>query len=80
MSNHRISSSASAPNACSAPLTAASAFVVHLTARGAEAPGLVQGRIEHVVSGRSAHFATEAELIGFMQQTLQHESEPELRG
>jgi hypothetical protein len=74
MSNDRVSSSSAGT------LAPASAFVVHLSVRGTEAPELVQGRIEHVVSGRSAHFASSAELIGFMQQTLQHEAEPELRG
>jgi hypothetical protein len=74
MSNDGIASSHAAP------LTAATAFVVHLAVHGTGVPEQVQGRIEHVVSGRSTHFASSAELIGFMRQTLLHEAEPEFRG
>ncbi len=64
MTNDRI------PNPHGAPLSASSAFVVHLTDRAMDTPERIQGRIEHVSSGRSMHFASSAELIGFMQQAL----------
>src|SRR5258707_649134 len=51
-------------------LTAKSAFVVHLVAIGMDTPETIQGRIEHITSGRSMRFASSSELIGFMQQTL----------
>lgn len=72
MSNDRTSNRHSAASA-------ASAFVVHLTVDETEALGIVQGRVEHVMSGRWARFASTAEMIGFMRQTLQHEAEAELR-
>jgi len=53
-----------------APLPAKSAFVVHLAADVGLAPEAMHGRIEHVVSGRAIRFASAADLIGFMQQTL----------
>ena len=58
------------PTNTPAPLSADSAFVVHLTADGAEAPEIVCGRIEHISSGQWTRFTTVAELIGFMRQTL----------
>ena len=52
------------------PLTARSAFVVHLATGGADTPDTIHGRIEHIPSGRTIQFASSAELIGFMQSTL----------
>jgi len=53
-----------------APLSADAAFVVHLTAMAAEAPGGVSGRIEHITSGNSTRFGSLDELLGFMRQVL----------
>ena len=52
------------------PLCPQSAFVVHLTTTDAEKPETLLGRVEHVSSGRSRHFGSTAELVGFMRQTL----------
>lgn len=49
------------------PLSPDAAFVVHLTATGAEAPEVVRGRVEHISSGRSTRFGSVAELLGFMR-------------
>jgi len=64
MTNDRI------PDTNRAPLSAKSAFVVHLTAAATDTSETIQGRIEHIPSGRATRFASSAELIGFMQQTL----------
>ena len=69
MTSHRI------PDATPAPLSASSAFVVHLASP--TTPELVLGRVEHIATGRSLRFASAAELIGFMLHTLSHD--PELR-
>ena len=53
-----------------APLSADAAFVVHLTALAAEAPGGVSGRIEHISSGNSTRFGSLDELLGFMRHVL----------
>jgi len=58
------------PNDHRLPLSADSAFVVHLMANGADAPEIVRGRIEHISSGQWTRFTSVAELIGFMRQTL----------
>ena len=58
------------PTVRAVPLSAESAFVVHLTATAMDSPDIVEGRIEHISSGRCVRFASLAELIGFMQQTL----------
>jgi len=55
------------PTSTRTPLSADSAFVVHLSAADKEAPEAVSGRIEHITSGKSARFATVAELLGFMR-------------
>ena len=48
------------------------AFVVHLRDRGSPdgASAEISGRVEHVVSGRSAEFRTLAELSRFMKQMM----------
>ena len=42
------------------------AFVVHLAEVGS-----ARGRVEHVASGRSLHFDSTAELMSFMQRTIE---------
>jgi hypothetical protein len=46
------------------------AFVVHLTDGGDAADEQAHGRVEHVRTGRSAHFDSLQELLRFMRQTL----------
>ena len=58
------------PNDDRQPMSADSAFVVHVTATGTDAPEIVRGRIEHISSGQWTRFTSVAELIGFMRQTL----------
>lgn len=53
-----------------APLSADSAFVVHLAVADVAAPEVVSGRIEHVDSGRATRFRSVAELITFMRQIV----------
>ena len=48
------------------PLSAKTAFVVHLT-RNDEGSGL-SGRVEHVTSGHSLRFASVEQLVSFMQR------------
>jgi hypothetical protein len=43
-----------------------------MTDAATDTPESIQGRIEHVLSGRSTRFASMAELIGFVQQVLRH--------
>ena len=45
------------------------AFVLHLDAR-AQPPDLTVGRVEHIASGRVAHFASLDELIAFLAGVL----------
>jgi hypothetical protein len=51
-------------------LPADRAFVVQLYAETAVAPGQLRGRVEHVVSGQATHFASLAELLGFIMRVL----------
>jgi hypothetical protein len=53
-----------------APLSVHRAFVVHLRVNSDVAQGQLAGRVEHVVSGQSAHFASLEELLAFIAQTL----------
>jgi hypothetical protein len=53
-----------------APLSAETAFVVHLTADGLDVAERLEGRVEHVVSGRSLRFGSASDLVSFMQQVL----------
>ena len=64
------------PTAYTTAPTAGSAFVVHLAIAATDTLEAVQGRIEHITSGRSMRFASAAELIAFMQQILRHGAEP----
>jgi hypothetical protein len=53
-----------------APLSVHWAFVVHLRTSSDAARGQVDGRVEHVVSGQSAHFNSLEELLAFMARVL----------
>jgi hypothetical protein len=46
------------------------AFVVHLTEPGIAEGARAGGRVEHVSSGRTAHFESAEGLLHFMRQTL----------
>jgi len=52
------------------PLPVQRAFVVQLHATAAVAPGHLEGRVEHVLSGQAAHFHTLDELLAFMARVL----------
>jgi hypothetical protein len=53
-----------------APLSVHWAFVVHFRVNSDVAHGQVAGRVEHVVSGQSAHFDSLEELLAFMARVL----------
>jgi hypothetical protein len=53
-----------------APLSPQWAFVVQFRATTAEGPVFDAGRVEHLVSGRTAHFHSLEELSAFFSQTL----------
>jgi hypothetical protein len=48
------------------------AFVVHLRPRALPEQGQISGRVEHVSSGRSAHFASLPELLAFLGGVLRN--------
>jgi len=52
------------------PLSVHQAFVVHFRVNSEVAQGRVAGRVEHVASGESAHFASLKELLAFMGRVL----------
>jgi hypothetical protein len=53
-----------------APLSVHRAFVVHFRVNSDVAQGRLAGRVEHVVSGQSAHFASVEELLAFIARVL----------
>jgi hypothetical protein len=53
-----------------APLSVQHAFVVHFRVNSEVAQGRVAGRVEHVASGQSSHFASLEELLAFMGRVL----------
>ena len=53
-----------------APLSVHCAFVVHFRENNDVAHGQMSGRVEHVVSGQSAHFASLEELLAFIARVL----------
>jgi hypothetical protein len=53
-----------------APLSVHWAFVVHLHTNSDVTHGQVEGRVEHMVSGQSAHFDSLEELLAFMARVL----------
>ena len=46
------------------------AFVVQLAATAEVAPGRLEGRVEHVVSGQATHFHSLEDLLAFMARVL----------
>jgi hypothetical protein len=59
------------PHANSAePLSPHRAFVVQFRARLNVARGRCAGRVEHVVTGQTTHFASLEELLAFMARVL----------
>ena len=53
-----------------APLSVHRAFVVHFRVNSDVAQGRIAGRVEHVVSGQTTHFASLEELLAFIAQVL----------
>lgn len=53
-----------------APLSPQWAFVVQFCAHPGEGPVSSAGRIEHLVSGRTAHFQSLEELSAYLSQEL----------
>jgi len=53
-----------------APLSVHWAFVVHFRVNSDVTQGRLAGRVEHVVSGQSAHFASLEELLAFIARVL----------
>jgi hypothetical protein len=51
-------------------LPAQRAFVVQLSAAAEVAPGRLEGRVEHVVSGQATHFHSLEDLLAFMARVL----------
>ena len=54
----------------SVPLSIHHAFVVHVRADMPVETGQIAGRIEHIVSGQAAHFASLRGLMEFIAQVL----------
>ena len=52
------------------PLPAQRAFLVQVRAEVEVAQGRLAGRVEHVVSGQAAHFASFEELLAFIARVL----------
>jgi len=63
------------PQTPKASLSVHWAFVVHLRTSSDAARGQVEGRVEHVVSGQSAHFNSLEELLTFIAQVLTQQKE-----
>ena len=57
-------------------LPADHAFVVQLQRGTALTPEVLQGRVEHIVTGQGAGFTSVAELRAFIEQALTEGSEP----
>jgi hypothetical protein len=53
-----------------APLSVHRAFVVHFRENHDVGRRQIAGRVEHVVSGQSAHFASLEELLAFIERVL----------
>lgn len=58
-----------------APLSVHHAFVVHFRVNSDVAQGQLAGRVEHVVSGQSAHFDSLEELLAFVTRVLTQRTE-----
>jgi hypothetical protein len=63
-----------------APLSVHWAFVVHFRTDTDMTRGHITGRVEHVVSGQSAHFDSLEELLEFMARVLASVRAPPRRG
>ena len=59
-----------------APLSARTAFIVHLTGSATGAVEALTGRVEHVTSGRSMRFTSLHQLAEFMESTVWSDSRP----
>ena len=62
-----------------APLSVHWAFVVHFRINTDIPQRHIAGRVEHVVSGQSMHFASLEELLAFIDQVLAHVRAPPCR-
>jgi hypothetical protein len=60
----------SQPPAEQTPLSVHRAFVVHLRTGSDVTRGPLAGRVEHVVSGQSAHFDSLDDLLAFLARVL----------
>ena len=58
-----------------APLSVHWAFVVHFRLSTNIAQGRIEGRVEHVVSGQTVHFASLEELLAFVARVLTQHKE-----
>jgi hypothetical protein len=58
------------PSGDAGPLPVTRAFVVQLYAAATAEPAQFAGRVEHVASGRSTHFASVAEFLAFLARVL----------
>jgi len=63
-----------------APLSVHWAFVVHFRTSTDIARGLTSGRVEHVVSGQTTHFASLEELLAFIARVLETVPGPPQQG
>ena len=63
-----------------APLSVHCAFVVHFRVNSDVTQGRLAGRVEHVVSGQSAHFASLEELLAFIARVLATVRAPPYQG
>ena len=52
------------------PLSVHYAFLVHFRVNSEVAQGRLAGRVEHVVSGQTVHFASLEELLAFIARVL----------
>jgi len=57
-------------SASSGPAPRDAAFVVHLVEAAGDSGGHATGRVEHVTTGRAAHFTSADDLLRFMREVL----------
>ncbi|MDH3601009.1 MAG: hypothetical protein OEU26_15410 [Candidatus Tectomicrobia bacterium] len=58
------------PDDSPVPLSIHHAFIVHVRADTSVQTGQIAGRIEHIVSGQAAHFASLQALLDFIARVL----------
>lgn len=75
----RDRSPAAPPLRPDAPLSAQRAFVVHLAPAASDARRRFRGRVEHLTSGRTAHFTSLDALLGFFAASLAADGVPPRR-